>query len=86
MTEVKTIKGVDEDTWAEFKSMAAEKKKNMGELFEDMVKTYKETKTEEKWKEFFTVKEPLTEYEAEEMQKEVKKLRKESGFRDVKWD
>jgi hypothetical protein len=86
MSEVKTIKDVDDYVWAEFKSIAAQEKKKMGEVFKEMVKTYKDGKTVEWWKNFLTVNEPLTEYEAERIEKRIKEIRKESNFRDVKWD
>ena len=37
METVKTIKGVNEETWQEFKSMAARNNVKMGRFFEEIV-------------------------------------------------
>lgn len=86
MSEVKTIKGVNDNTWSRFKAMAAENSKSMGEFFEDVVTSYTKKKEKNFWKDILTVREPLTKYEAEELRKTTKKLRKELGFRKIKWD
>ncbi|MBD3203639.1 hypothetical protein GF327_05050 [Candidatus Woesearchaeota archaeon] len=82
----KTIKGVNENTWSEFKSMAAENKKKMGEFFSELVDFYKKKKVKKFWKDVLSVKEPISDYEAIQLRKTVKSLRKESGFRKIKWD
>jgi hypothetical protein len=87
MGEVKTIKGVDEDVWAEFKSIAAEEKKNMGVLFEDIIKFYKEKKSKKVWENILTVKEPMNEYEAKIVKERIKNFREDfGGFTKTKWD
>ncbi|HLC57154.1 MAG TPA: hypothetical protein VJH95_01135, partial [Candidatus Nanoarchaeia archaeon] len=48
METIKTIKGVNEESWAEFKSLAVRNRTNMGELFERMLEEYKK-KSEENW-------------------------------------
>ncbi|MBS3086629.1 hypothetical protein J4422_02910 [Candidatus Pacearchaeota archaeon] len=78
--EIKTIKGVDEETWAEFKSLAAKNNIRLGNLFRMMLEEYKR-KTEESWKKILSGKKILTDEEAEDMLKVVSKIRKEYGFR-----
>jgi len=46
METIKTIKGVNEESWAEFKSLAVRNRTNMGELFERMLEEYKKKSKE----------------------------------------
>ena len=41
MSEVKTIKDIDNETWHEFKDLAAQNNVKMGLLFKSMVHNYK---------------------------------------------
>ena len=81
MPTVKTIKDVDEDAWHEFKSIAARNKMNMGKLLGKMVSEYKE-KNENYWDKILNSGKILSDKEANDMEKLVKQLRKEKGFRD----
>lgn len=76
----KTMKGVSEETWSEFKGLAAKNKLKTGEFFEKLVFSYKEN-SEKFWKDILRGKKIITNKEAEELEAEVKKLRKERGFR-----
>ena len=80
METIKTIKGVNEDSWAEFKSLAVRDRTNMGRLFERMLEEYKK-KSEENWKIILSGKKILSDKEADDMLKIVKESRKEYGFR-----
>jgi hypothetical protein len=80
MEAVKTIKGVDEETWQEFKSLAAKRKKNMGKFLGELVESYKGN-TDAFWEKVFSYGKTLTDKEADEMEKTIAKLRKEKGFR-----
>ena len=80
METVKTLKGVNEESWAEFKSLAVRNRTNMGKLFERMLEEYKR-KSEENWSIILSGKKILSDKEAEDMLKIVKESRKEYGFR-----
>ena len=60
MAEVKTIKGIDDKSWAEFKSIAALQKRNMGELFDDLLIAYKAKQVRGFWDDILTIKNPLS--------------------------
>lgn len=80
--EIKTIKGIKPDIWAKFKAMAARKDTSMGELFGIMVNDF-EKRNDVAWDNILNSKKILSDSEAESMLKDIKKLRKERGFR---WD
>ncbi len=80
MTEVKTIKDVDENTWSSFKSMAARDRQKLGLFFKTIVHNYEETQTDF-WKDLLASPKILSDTDAADMQKAVRKLRKEYGFR-----
>ena len=82
MESVKTVKGVNRETWLKFKELAARKGVTMGKLFENMLREY-ERRSEDFWNEILSGEKRLSDKEAEDMLKTVKKLRKERGFRDV---
>lgn len=81
METVKTIKGVNEEIWQEFKSMAARNNVNMGRFFEEIVESYK-NKANKAWDNILNSGKILSDEEAEDMLKTVKKIRSERGFRD----
>ena len=83
MSSVKTIKGVDEETWSEFKSLAAKDKVKMGRLFEKMVVEYKK-KSNEFWSDILKGPRIISDGEAKIMEEAAKKIRKEYGFRNIK--
>ena len=80
MAVVKTIKGVDENAWHEFKSLAAKNKMKMGKLFELIVEDYK-GKSKSFWNEILKGPAILSKEESDAMLETVKKIRKEYGFR-----
>lgn len=80
MGEVKTIKGVAEDSWSSFKGIAARNNMKMGKLFEKMVDEYRE-KSEEFWDDILKGEKILSEKEAEDMKKIVLRAREDAGFR-----
>lgn len=81
MAEVKTIKGVDDDAWIEFKSLAAKNNQTMGSFFGKLIGSYKED-SRAVWDDILNTEPILTEKEARNMMKTVTAMRKERGFRD----
>ena len=75
METVKTIKGVPEKTWAEFKAMAAKNKMSMAEYFRLLVDAQKESSTW--WEEYMKMPKILTEKEAKALKEQVRKMRNE---------
>ncbi|MEK6934107.1 MAG: hypothetical protein AABW75_04480 [Nanoarchaeota archaeon] len=80
--EVKTIKGIDEGTWIEFKTLAAKKRITMGKLLRVMIEKYSRD-SNEFWDSILSGEKILTDKEAKVMHKYSRELRKERGFRDV---
>ena len=80
MSEVKTVKGIDEKTWADFKDMAAKDKVKLGLFFKNLVEERKR-QTASFWKEVFNSGKIISDEEAEGMKKAVKQLRQEQGYR-----
>jgi len=80
MAEVKTIKGVDEETWAEFKSLAAKNQLHAGSFFEKMVRHYEQS-TQSFWDRVLDEEVILSEEEGKAIEKVVHHIRKERGFR-----
>ncbi len=80
MVEVKTIKDIDENTWNTFKELAAKNNVRLGSFFKTMVKEY-EKNTESPWKAILSQKRILRSKDALELEKAVKEVRKEHGFR-----
>ena len=80
MAEVKTIKDVDEETWAEFKSMAAKNNVKLGTFFKTLVKGHTKNSTAF-WNTILKGEKILSDKEAEELEAAVKSVRKEYGFR-----
>ncbi len=80
MVEVKTIKDIDEDTWNTFKELAAKNNTKLGNFFKTMVKEY-EKNVESPWEIILSGKKILSTKEALQLEKSVKEVRKEYGFR-----
>lgn len=80
MGDVKTIKGVDDETWSSFKTIAAKNRVNMGTLFKEMVSGYK-SGSKDVWSELLSGKRLISDKEAKRMEAVVRRLRKEHGFR-----
>lgn len=83
MAIVKTIKGVEEEVWSEFKSLAARDGVKMGKLFEKMVAEYRKKSTSF-WDDILKGPKTITNEEARAMEETIGKLRKEHGFRSIK--
>jgi len=81
MSEIRTIKGVDDEAWAKFKSLAAKNQMKMGQMFERMVEKQKEQENKEFWDFILNGERLLSDKEAEEMLEVSRKNRKEYGFR-----
>ena len=79
--EVKTIKGVDEETWKEFKNLAVKNNLKMPLLLKVMIKEF-EKKGNEFWKEILDRERNLDETEAKDMLEITNEVRKERGFRE----
>ncbi len=80
MAEVKTIKGVNDETWATFKSLAAKNHQTAGSFFEKLVAFYQK-QGDTWWDEILNAGKILSDEEANDMRKFTKKLRKRRGFR-----
>ena len=80
MSEIKTIKEVDDETWLEFKGIANKNKVKLGVLFKSMVGEYKKN-SEKVWKKILTGEKILSDREAEELEKTVTSIRRDYGFR-----
>jgi hypothetical protein len=76
----KTMKGVQEDVWTEFRSLAVKNRMKTGQFFEKLVKSYKED-NDIFWKDILSGEKIITDKEAKEMHKVVKDMRKEWGYR-----
>ena len=80
MSEVRTIKDVDDDAWGNFKSIAAKNNINMGKMFERLVYDYKEN-SKKVWDDILNPGYIISEKEAKYFEETVKKNRKDPGFR-----
>lgn len=80
--ETRTIKGVSEEKWILFKTLAAKNNEPMGKTFEIIVESYTKN-TNDVWDRILNGGKTLTDKETDEMKKELKKMRKEKGFRNV---
>jgi len=80
MTEVKTIKDVDSETWAEFKSFAAKNNVKLGIFFKTLVKEHKKNSSAF-WNSILKGEKLLSDSEAKELESSIKNVRKEYGFR-----
>jgi len=76
----KTIKDVDEDTWRKLKVLSAEQDMRVGKLLRNITENYIK-KRNQVWAKILEGKKILSENEAREIEKVVKKLREEHGFR-----
>ena len=78
--EIKTIRDVDENTWNNFKALAAKSNLKMSLLLKIMVKET-EKKSEIFWKKILDRNKMLSDKEAEIFEKDLELSRKERGFR-----
>jgi len=74
--EVKTIKDVDEETWREFKAIAAKNNVRMSSLLRIMIKEF-EKNSKNFWNEILNGEKLMNDKEAEEMKILTIRLRKE---------
>jgi predicted DNA-binding ribbon-helix-helix protein len=74
---VKTIRDVDEETWATMKELAERERIKMGTLLKMLVKEYRKTEV----KGFIPKRPILSKKEADELKSFVMELRKQLGFR-----
>ena len=78
--EIKCIKGVDEETWREFKALAAKNNMKMSSLLKIVIKEFKKNKYTF-WDEMLNGKRLLSDKEAGGLAESASNLRKERGFR-----
>lgn len=78
--EIKCIKGVDEETWREFKALAAKNNMKMSSLLKVVIKEFEKNK-HTFWDDVLNGKKLLSDKEAEGLSESANKLRKERGFR-----
>ncbi|MBS3066331.1 hypothetical protein J4205_00775 [Candidatus Pacearchaeota archaeon] len=79
--EIRSIKNVDEETWREFKAIAAKNNVKMSSLLKIMIKEF-EKNSKDFWNEILNGEKLMSDKEAEEMKILTIKLRKEKGFRE----
>ena len=80
--EVKTIKDVDPSVWAELKGLAERNSVPMGKMLGKVVQNYKE-ESRKSWDRILNAGKILSDEEANAMLKDIKRWRKEYGFRDI---
>ncbi len=80
MSEVKTIKDIDNETWHEFKDLAAKNNVKLGTLFKSMLFNYKKN-TEKTWHKILNSGKILSDEDAADLRQKSQKIRKEYGFR-----
>ena len=80
METVKTIKNVDDQTWAQFKSIAAQNNVKAGQMLKRLVDDYQKH-AKGWWEKILAHKPILSAKEYDEMEARMKKMRKEYGWR-----
>ncbi len=74
------MKGIEEETWFEFKSLAAKNNLKAGQFFEKLVEFYKHN-DHSFWNDVLKGEKILTEAEANDIRRITKKIRVEKGYR-----
>ena len=77
----RTIKGIPDEDWMEFKVLAASTGNRMGDVFRAMLRAYEKEK-KKFWKDIFSMKPLMSEKDAEVFEKNIKALRQSAGFRN----
>ncbi len=78
--QVKTIKGIEEETWAEFRSICTKNRLSTGQCFEKLIGFYKQN-AKDFWDDILSGKKNLSSEEAQDIRVMTQKVRKERGFR-----
>jgi hypothetical protein len=78
--EIKTIKGISREKWRRFKEIAAKKDLSLGSMFEVMLEEFSR-RGDGVWDIILSGEKIISDKEAEELTREIKRLRKERGFR-----
>jgi hypothetical protein len=77
----KCIKGVDEETWVNFRALAVKNKIKMAVLLKIMINEF-EKNNKRFWDDILYGEKLMSDKEAEEMFESTKKIRNEKGFRE----
>ena len=80
MSNLKTVRNVNESTWAEIKAIAARHRVSIGALLDRMTKDY-EKNSNETWSKILNPEKILSDKEANDINNAAVKLRKEYGYR-----
>jgi hypothetical protein len=80
MSEVKNIKGIDDETWADFKGLAAHNRLKAAAMFRVLVDEYKK-KSASAWEKILSHKPIFPASAYDEIERRVKSVRKEKGWR-----
>jgi len=80
MSNLKTVRNVNESTWAEIKSIAAKHRVPIGTLLDRMIGDYKKH-SDETWSKILNPEKILSDKEANDINNAAVKLRKEYGYR-----
>lgn len=78
--QVKTIKGIEEETWAEFRSICTKNRLSTGQCFEKLIAFYKQN-AKDFWDDILCGKKILSKEEANDIRDMTVRMRKERGFR-----
>lgn len=78
--QIKTIKNIDQETWATFKATAAKNNLKMSILLKLMVNEFNKNSSQF-WNNILNTEKNLTDKEAEDILQITKEARKEKGFR-----
>lgn len=74
MSEAKNIKGIDEETWAEFKSLAAKHRAKAADMLKILIKEHKE-RSDNFWEGVFAHKPVLSKKQYGEFEKRLLEIR-----------
>ncbi len=78
--QVKTIKGIEEETWADFRSICTKNRLSTGQCFEKLISFYKQN-AKDFWDDILSGKKIISHEEAQGIRVLTQKIRKERGFR-----
>ena len=78
--QVKTIKGIEEETWADFRSICTKNRLSTGQCFQKIITFYKHN-AKDFWEDILSGKKILSHDEAQDIRMMTQRIRKERGFR-----
>jgi len=79
MESIKTIKGIDDNTWNRFKGIAAKNGLKIPDMFRAMLNEYE--KSTDFWNKILNSERVISEIEASALLKNNERIRNEKGYR-----